>query len=93
VNFSGRKVSKRVKESEFVAALLVVAKCLLQQLDHLANQDTLRAQYSLKHVELNSKLEQFNLLEITFTNAQYSISNAKNISALSIGLWSLLFMS
>ena len=65
MNFSGRKVSKRVKESKFA-----VAKCLLQQLDHLANEDALRAQYSLKHVELNSKLEQFNLLEITFTNAK-----------------------
>jgi hypothetical protein len=67
-----------VKESKFAAALLVVAKILLQKLDHLANQDALRAQYSLKHVELNSKLEQFNLLEITFTNAQYSISNAND---------------
>jgi hypothetical protein len=46
--------------------------------NHLANQDALRAQDSLKHVKLNSKLEQFNLLEITFTNAQYSISNAKD---------------
>jgi hypothetical protein len=78
VNFNGRKVSKRVKESKIAAALLAVAKYLLQQLDHLVNQDALRAQYSFKHVELNSKLKQFNLLEIMFTNAQYSISNAKD---------------
>jgi hypothetical protein len=77
VNFRGRKVSKRVKESEFAAALLALDKSLLQQLDHLASQDALRAQYSLKHVGLDFKLEQFNLLDITFTNAQYSISNAK----------------
>jgi hypothetical protein len=69
VNVSDRKVSKRMKEDEFVAALLVVAKNLLQQLYYLANQDSLMAQHSLKHVELNSKLKQFNLLDIMFTNA------------------------
>jgi hypothetical protein len=71
VNFSGRKVSKRVKES-----------------DHLANQDSLRAQDSLKHVEINSKLELWSLLFSSLFNLQ-----CKKISALSIGLLSLLFMS
>jgi hypothetical protein len=47
VNFSGRKVNKRMKEDDFAAALLAVAKILLQQLDHLANEDSLRAQDSL----------------------------------------------
>jgi len=82
-----------VKESVFAAALLAVAKFVLQQLDHLAKQDALRAQCSLKHVELDSKHEQFNLFDITLTNSQFSISNANKISALSIGLWGLLFMS
>jgi hypothetical protein len=57
VNFSNRKFCKKVKESKFFAALLVVDKCLLQQLDHFYNQDALREQCSFKHVELNSKLE------------------------------------
>jgi hypothetical protein len=39
-----------MKEDEFAAALLTVGKSLLQQLDHLANQDALREKYSLKHV-------------------------------------------
>jgi hypothetical protein len=68
-----------MKDDEFAAALLAVAKSLLQQLDHLANQDSLREQYSLKHVKSNFKLEQFNLLDIKFANAQYSISNAKRL--------------
>jgi hypothetical protein len=67
-------VRKKVKKSKFVATLLAVDKCLLQQIDHLANQEALQAQDSLKHVELNSKIEQF-----TFTNAQYSISNGKRL--------------
>jgi hypothetical protein len=85
MNSRGRKVSKRVKESEFAPALLVVAKSLLQQLDHLANQDALRTLYSLKPVKSNSKLEQFNLLDITFTNAQYSISNEKRLVTYLLG--------
>jgi hypothetical protein len=40
-------VSKRVKESEFSAALLVVDNFLLQQLNYLANKETLIAQDNL----------------------------------------------
>jgi hypothetical protein len=58
-----------MKEDDFAATLSVVAKILLQKLNHLANQDTLREKCSLNHVKSNSKLKQFNLLDITFTNA------------------------
>jgi hypothetical protein len=85
VNFSGRKVNKRVKESKYVATLLVVVKSLLLHLDHLAKQDSLMAQYSLNHVELNFKLEKFNILNITFTNAQYSISIVKRLFPYMLG--------
>jgi hypothetical protein len=48
---------------------LDVANCLLKELEHLEKQDALRAQDILKNSELNFKLEKFNLLKITFTDA------------------------
>jgi len=43
VKLSNPKASKRVKKGEFVTTPLVVDKCLLHKLDHLARQDTLKA--------------------------------------------------